>query len=50
MEEWKKDNEEIITDNILICHGCLDKCKITIKDQNVFFDKKCALDHVEEWE
>ena len=45
-----KNKMEKIEDGSFICNGCSDKCKLTVENQNLYFEKECALDNVDKWE
>ena len=38
-----------IKDDIFICFGCSKKCELVIENQNIYFEKSCALDNVDKW-
>ncbi len=42
--------EDSIEDGIFICYGYLKECEITIKNQNLYFEEKCALENTNKWE
>ena len=46
----EKNKMEKIEDGSFICNGCSDKCKLTVENQNLYFEKECALDNVDKWE
>ena len=41
---------EKIEDATFICHGCLKKCELIVKNQNIYFEEACALDNLNKWE
>jgi hypothetical protein len=45
-----KDKMEKIEDGTFICNGCSDKCELTVENQNLYFEKECALDNIDKWE